>query len=82
MVFFYCTTRQYKATSKTPKLFLLIFAIALSVSFGVFWEMYEWFMLEITAKQFFTMTLQDTILDLVADTVGAVVVAFVYYFTK
>jgi hypothetical protein len=79
----YTTARaidKHSAEISLPPTFMFVFILLLTLAFGVFWEVLE-FLIGIGSETFGTGAvltqygLEDTMLDLVFDTVGAIVVA-------
>ena len=79
----YATARAVDLHSKVvvlPPRFMFVFILLLTVAFGVLWEVIEFAIAEVAAVYGSTPVLtqyglRDTLLDLVFDTVGAVLVA-------
>ena len=76
MLFVYIVTDQfskYGAKSTASTLFALIVAIALMISLGLFWEIYEWILNALLNLGHFVDEILDAPKDLVWDTLGAII---------
>lgn len=75
----YILNSSQRAPVKLTPVFIAIFAFCFSLSMGILWEIYEFLMDELFGMKLQRFGLNDTMWDMILDTLGAIVVSAAGY---